>query len=67
MVLGVWVLKEVSIRSLPVPVASSFQLVIEVLVIVFGLAFVDIRFGVCALASKRETVSRVAVGGFYLD
>ena len=67
MILGVRILKKVSIGGLSIPVSTSFQLVIEVLVIVFGLALVNVGFCICALASKWKRISCVAVSWFYLS
>ena len=66
MVLGIGIIEEVAIGSRSIPVSASFQLIIEVLVIVLGLAFAHVRLRVSALASEWETVASVLVSEFYL-
>ena len=64
MILRIGVAEEGSIGSLTKPVRTSFKLIVEIFVVVFGWTFADEIFSIGALAAKREVATSVTISRF---
>ena len=65
-VLGVRVAEEVAVGGLAEPVVASFELVRDVLVVVFLGVLLDVLISVGGPAAQREVSTSVSIGGFYV-